>query len=456
MGNEIHNFKEKVNAIPIPEEKMNAAISNTISSNNRSPKKFTYILAVAATLMVILFGSAFVSPAMAKLLIQVPLFGGVLSYFDIGLEEVSNKGLVTKVGETFVDQEIPVTITEVYYDNFRLVIGYSIPITEKIADYEALGTEMKLLIDNKTVTSMHAQSTVKDDVVLGTIETNVSLPDSFTLDINFSEVFNKKGNWSFRLPVTKNTQALVYEVNKKKEVDEYKFEVFDIQLTPSGTKIHLELDTPIGEDKVYDFLVYNHNGEVLEFIEENKKNIPLVNFDKEVVKTKAVYEPTEEKRLIIVPVLQDNGNVIEMEELAINVDLSTIKGKEVTSESTDYGLIEDKVDLETFLRNYMVEEVGNELGIELGEYTKADLSVLSLHFASDFQKQEKINQKHVVKPTALVEERTDANAYIIYKSEDGINHVFKAKKLSGEWEIVDSFTTKGQTILEVENIYENQ
>ncbi|MFD2044587.1 DUF4179 domain-containing protein [Ornithinibacillus salinisoli] len=456
MGNEIENFKEKINAIPIPEDQLNSAITGSISSAKKRPRKVSYVIAVAATLMVILFGSAFVSPAMAKIFSQVPLVGSVLSYFDTGLEQASNEGLVTSVGETFVDRDIPITITEVYYDNFRLVVGYSIPIQEQMDDYKALETEIKMRVDDQIVTGMNTHSTVKDDLVLGTIETNVRLPESFTLDISFSEVFNKIGDWSFQLPVRKNTDALVYDVTKTKEMDAYTFEVVDVQLAPSGTKIHMKLDTPMSEDTTYDFLVYNHNGEKLELLEEDKKTIPLVNFEKDVVKTSALYEPSEDHVFTIIPALYDDGKLIEMKKLAIVVDLSTVKGKEISNEAANYGLIDDKVDQETFLRNYMVEEIGSELGIELGEYSKAEVTVLSLEFASDFQKEQKINKKNVVKTTALIEESSNANAYVVYKTEDGINHIFEAEKVRDKWKITDSYTFEGKTIVDLEMLYDNQ
>ncbi|WP_042150277.1 DUF4179 domain-containing protein [Paucisalibacillus sp. EB02] len=468
MGSEIRHFKEKVNAIPIPEQKLNHAISNTISSskrNSRKTKRVSYVFAAASTIFVLLFGSAFVSPAMAKFLIQVPLFGSVLSYFDVGLEEASKNGLVTKVGATSIDKDIPVTITEVYYDNFRLVIGYSVPISDHVDDVDALGTEFNILIDDKEVLGMSGHGTVKDDLLLGTIETTSKLPESFTLKVNFNEVLDKKGNWNFELPVSKNSSAYAYDINKIKETEQYKFELFNIQLAPSGTKIYMELDTPINQEVYYDFRLYNSKGDSLEFIDEEKKTIPLVNFDKEVVKTNALYEPLHDHLITLVPVFYENGDEIEMEELAIDVDLSTVKGKEIKHDTDSYGLREYKVNEDTFYRDYMLDEAAGALGIELGEYMKADLIILSFGFIADFQEELETTGEKVIEPTALVKEDHYSTGFIIYKTEDGINHVYTVRKeggtndepdlqeIKGDWEITDHQSIQGKTLVEMKEIY---
>lgn len=456
MDNEIHNFKRKVHAIPIPEDKLDTAITKTISTPRKKNRKLYYLFATAMTLMILLFSSAFVSPVMAKILSQVPWIGSVISYFDTGLENASNEGFVTKIGETYVSQDIPVTITEVYYDDFRLVVGYTIPNVDDLGAFEALDTEVKLGIDNQTVTSMSGHSTLKGDQVIGTIETTATLPDSFTLDVSFSEIFHTKGDWNFRIPVTKNTNTLAYEVGKTKEVNNYKFEVFTIQLAPSGTKIHMELDMPFGDETAYDFLVYNDNGNRLGSMDYTKKIIPLVKFDKQVLKMNALFEPLQDNLITIVPVMNDNGTIIELEELAIEVDLSTIKGQEVSNKIMGFGLREDKVDKKTYFMDYIVEEVASEMGLQLGEYNKAELPHFNLDFAIDFQKEQQMNNQTVVNPIVMIEKKSGEKGYVVYKTENGVNHIFQVELKDENWIIVDSFTLQGKMIRDLEMSYNEE
>ena len=459
MGEEIYKFKDKVNNIPVPELQLDIVIEQAIRKTEGKPKRSRYMIAIAATTLFLLTGSAFVSPIMANVLSQIPLLGNVLSYFDKGLEDVSKKGLVTTVGETAVDRDIPITITEVYYDNFRLVVGYSIPLPADKNQYEALKTEVEMLINDKKVLGVSSHGSINENQLIGTIETTANLPDELKLEIMFNDVLDKKGNWHFEIPVSRINDSLVYEINTVTKTEDYKFELFDIQLSPSGTRIHMELDTPLGQEENYSFLVYTDSGEELKLINYNeKKTIPLFKFEKQVVKAIALYEPLKGSKLKIVPVFDPFENPLPMKDLTMEVDLTKIKGSPIENDSTNIGLTDNWVDPDTFMRDYMIEEAAEDLKIELGEYMKADLTILDFGFYSNFYKEQNLNSsKTVLKPVALIEEVEYPNEYenaiIIYKTEDGKNHIFKASNKEDEWKIIESEQWDGRTIEELEKMY---
>ncbi|MBP3040190.1 DUF4179 domain-containing protein [Bacillaceae bacterium Marseille-Q3522] len=458
MDKEIQEFKDKVMQISIPDGKLNIAINEAIlQAEKRKKKRYVksfYKIAIVALLFLTLIGSAYVSPVMARVLNQVPLLGSVLTYYDIGLQEAADQDLIVSVGDTFSDRDITITITDIYYDDFRLVVGYSVPFKKGI-DTSFMDTKVKLYIGNKQVTGVKSDINIEGDKLIGKIETKAALPKTFNLELAFTEVLDKTGNWNFQIPVSKVDSGIVYAIDKIAKDEAYQFELINISLTPSGTKLQMKLDTPVEKEGGYSFLLITDNGKELNLIDEDSSTIHLNQFHKDVVKKNALYEPIKDKSKVkIIPVFHDlDGNVKQMLDLTIDVDLSKIKGMEITDDSPHYGLVEDKQDRETYLQNEMLNEISDELNIELGEYTKAELTVLDLGFAIEFQKEHDTNFENVVKPIALIQEKIKNNAYLVYKTENGENHVFEAEKIGETWQITDSYVMKGATIDELNKKY---
>ncbi|WJH35939.1 DUF4179 domain-containing protein [Paenibacillus sp. CC-CFT747] len=96
--------------------------------------------AAAAVTALAVLGSAFVSPAAAAQLRQVP---GVASVFrlagDFGLQAADEKGLVTTVDQQADDQGIELRISEALYDGTRLSIGYLQTATGQPGSWKAYG-----------------------------------------------------------------------------------------------------------------------------------------------------------------------------------------------------------------------------------------------------------------------------------------------------------------------------
>ncbi|WP_141604268.1 DUF4179 domain-containing protein [Terrilactibacillus laevilacticus] len=76
MMNSPSDFKTKVNQINVPEEKLNHAIDIAIKKGRRKRlrvgKKIAYICCAAILLFALLLSSAFVSPAIAKVVSKIP------------------------------------------------------------------------------------------------------------------------------------------------------------------------------------------------------------------------------------------------------------------------------------------------------------------------------------------------------------------------------------------------
>ncbi|WP_163527231.1 DUF4179 domain-containing protein [Halobacillus ihumii] len=82
MNNDFPNFKKDVDKIEVPEEKLNTAIKSAIKRGKKKKwsfgKKVTYLSGAAVIVFCLLIGSAFVSPAMAKVMSNVPLVSEIL------------------------------------------------------------------------------------------------------------------------------------------------------------------------------------------------------------------------------------------------------------------------------------------------------------------------------------------------------------------------------------------
>ncbi|WP_407272368.1 DUF4179 domain-containing protein [Radiobacillus sp. PE A8.2] len=468
-------FKEKVDNIVIPEQKLDIAVTEAIYQANKHKhkqkqkprKKYRWVsgLVVAAIIFFGIIGSTFVSPVMANMLSNVPLLGSVLSHYDIGLQQAYENNLVQPIGDSAVDRNVEVTVTDVYYDSARLVIGYAVPLDEENqALAEQSEPEYELQIDGKHLMEAGGNWHREGDVMVGKIETTVDLPDEFDISLTFSEMLNKQGNWQFKFPVVKEQSILVYDINKQITTSDYQFNVDSIRLTPAGASFQMELETPLHKDNDgfsdFSYKITSDSGNQLQLIDYETKIIPLVNFDKQVVKIDALYEPLKDtKTVTIVPVYEDGNTATALDDLAVEVNLSEFHAATEESAPERFGLVEKQLDKQTFFREFMIDEISTKLDIELGEYYKAELTVLDTTFAYEFQKRNKITTSNVVKPLALIEETNDFkqnsenHAFVLYKKENGVNYVLEVARVGETWEEVDSFQMQGKTIDDLEKLY---
>lgn len=124
------NFKKEVDKIKIPEDKLDQAIEYAIKrgkKNQRSlGKKLIYFSSAAVLLFGLLIGSAFVSPAMAKVVSKIPYLGQIFEnkndIVKLISEELRAKGYKTPgVGVSFPKKEIEIAIqgSEKYFNDVK-------------------------------------------------------------------------------------------------------------------------------------------------------------------------------------------------------------------------------------------------------------------------------------------------------------------------------------------------
>lgn len=323
MSNSIRKFKEDVESIVVPEKELKKVINNAINRENTNKfsfKKITYVSGIAVLLFVLLLGSGFVSPTMAKMLSKVPYLNSVLPYADKGLEVANEKGLVKSIGQTAIEQGIPITITDVYYDNSRLEIGYSIPLENvELGDLKKIHilgiSNAKIELDGNEI-GHYAKADYKGDYITGTfssVQTDLSqYSEKAKLKIDVTEVLNKKGHWVLEFDIKKAQQNNIVNIVKSAETDKYKLFVNNMQFTPSATKVEYEFEIPADlksfNEHALAFKLYDESGNTFELIKtgtifiEHPKN-------KTRFKSELYFEPIDgsTKALTLIPSIKEEA-----------------------------------------------------------------------------------------------------------------------------------------------------
>ncbi|WP_110927690.1 DUF4030 domain-containing protein [Bacillus massiliglaciei] len=125
-----NNVKKEVDKIKIPEDKLDQAIEHGLKRGKKSQrglsKKVLYTCSAAVLLFSLLIGSAFVSPAMAKIVSKIPYLGQIFESKDdivkVISEELRAKGYNTsRAGVSFPEKEIYISIegSEKYFDSVK-------------------------------------------------------------------------------------------------------------------------------------------------------------------------------------------------------------------------------------------------------------------------------------------------------------------------------------------------
>jgi len=282
MNEPSHEVKRAIEKIEVPEGKLDQAILTGIGKakdQQKKPPRKLYPFFIAATAAVFLTaGSAFVSPAMARMLSSVPVFDSIFEFAgDLGLVIASERGLSQGIGQTVTDQGISLTIEDVYYDGTRLSLSYLQEGTEEKGRIDQLG-ELQLFVDGKEInfgdsrTGKQLAETQYAGVI--NIHTVESLPDSFELKIGVRYIDDVQGSWNFTIPVKKAKEAVM--TISSGETVTYKDQIItvnDVKIGPAGTKLSLSISAPdasslmMVDDHLLQFNLLDEQGNALTLLD---------------------------------------------------------------------------------------------------------------------------------------------------------------------------------------------
>ena len=247
MNNDFPEVKETIEKIEVPYDKLDQTIDTAIKKGKDKrviPKKrFPRVVAVASLAVCVVISSAFVSPAAAKMLSSIPLLNSVFEFAgDRGLQIASQRGLSKKIDQTVVDQNISLTIQDVFYDGTRLSISY---VQETVG---MLG-ELTLKVDGKEINFGDGRTGEKlpNDQYAGVlnIHTSEELPESFKLSIGVKEIGDVKGEWNFDVPVETSVEEIkTISPMKTMVFGDTTITVKSVHIGPAGVKLLVDVTRP--------------------------------------------------------------------------------------------------------------------------------------------------------------------------------------------------------------------
>lgn len=255
-----------------PPEGLHQQIRNRIlrdkkSNGQKNQKKKVIYIAASVVVFLLVFGSGFISPTMAKVLNKLPVVGVIYEDFqsDIGLEKAKKLGFKQDYQQTVTSNHIELTLTGAYYDGANLSVAYHLRNkgAKELKDgrfliLDAMKHEFKINgshvyggFDEKY--KKLGANEYKGNLYIYPIE--FPKEDTFTLELIVSDLRGVQGNWKLKIPVTKEKvkgTVQTFTPNYKAEALGGEIVIKSISFTPTG--IELNTETIIEKGKGTDIL----------------------------------------------------------------------------------------------------------------------------------------------------------------------------------------------------------
>ena len=209
--------------------------SQLMRSKQSARKKWGYGIGAAVFAFGLLVASATVSPAMATVVSSIPIIGSIFSESgDSGLELVNEQGLSTKVGTTKNVGGTSITLDEVFYDEIRFTIGFSMKSENPIGDYLSSGPNITINGKGFSNASGYKETEISPTHRTGIINIDSidELPEAFTLGVNFTGEDGKQ--WNFSTPVNTKSKVQYVAINHTVEDENIDLTVSDLKVSPAG------------------------------------------------------------------------------------------------------------------------------------------------------------------------------------------------------------------------------
>ena len=344
MTEKIPSFKEEIDNIHVPMDKLDAIILKTgqgsVPKRKRSlRKKITYGTVAAVAAFGLLIGSATVSPVMANIVSQIPIIGSIFNASgDIGLKQVGEMGLTQTVGQSKVMGDMTITIDEVYYDGTRFTIGYSFESEQPFGE-EHLRSP-RLSIKGEPIGS---SSTIELNDISPTLQTQLlnihapDLPKKFDLDLIFQQEDGKQID--FTIPMSTQTDTKHVSINDSQEVAGFSLEVSNLKISPAGVllsynKVFQESEANLLLSRHITFKVVDEVGN--ELVSRGGSGAGETTIDGQAHMTNNdLYDPINDqvKELTITPYLNLPKFEIDEDDNKIAIDYSQYKLDDIKFES---------------------------------------------------------------------------------------------------------------------------
>lgn len=325
MSSQFPDFKNEMDQISVPVEKLDHIIAQTVSeTKKKKPKKRIawYSLSAAVVGFGLFIGSAMVSPAMAKVASNIPVVGNFFNDVgDEGLKIAGQKGLTQVVDQTAKDNGITLTINEIFYDGTRLTVGYTQESLLPLGELE----RPVIKADGKEInfSSGYSGEYITPQKYKGVVDITPTeeLPEQFEMKIDFDAVGLVPGNWTFKFPVRQSNEVTIIRLNEVIELEGAELNVNSLKIGPAGTVLNMKIIAESGKLDPHnlDFYLIDDKGSVINFL-NGRVNGETVN-GKEYAALQRLYEPLDEtvRRVKVIP-YRIEYPVEDLKEVSVRLD----------------------------------------------------------------------------------------------------------------------------------------
>ncbi len=222
--NEQNRFKEALNEIPVPSEELELTLDKAFGKKKRRKSTFKRAIkytSAVAILSLCTISSAYVSPAFAKFVTQIPVVGYAFEHFILQEDYYqAYEGISTELGLVSKSKGIDITIEKAFYDGNLVTLSFvvktdqdlgKLPLSEEPTinnKRSAGGYEGEYVDGIGFVGMMKLKSPEKQkDIVNVEWEPTVVLPDETILDGDWNFAFSLNALDGTFIPIKKDVSA---------------------------------------------------------------------------------------------------------------------------------------------------------------------------------------------------------------------------------------------------------
>lgn len=252
------------------------------NQKHRTNKIRRLVAATVAASLIGVISSAFVSPAMAESLKNIPLIGSIFRLAnDLGLQTAEERGLVAEPDASATHEGVTIRIPQVVYDGTRLSLAVKREgkgLIGGISDYELIQegdstthlyprgaiTNVEMFIDGTSLydysggkrPGLTGNPTSDPNAVLYQLtayshqgEGALTMPDQFLLTAKIT-LEGIEEPFIFDLPVRKSTDHFIVPSGETREWDGLKLTLEQLKLTPITTDLIVNIEQSGKSEKI--------------------------------------------------------------------------------------------------------------------------------------------------------------------------------------------------------------
>ncbi|WP_042199534.1 DUF4179 domain-containing protein [Paenibacillus camerounensis] len=234
-----------------------------VQKKSRWLRKVIITAASVAAAGILFISLAFISPAMAETLKQLPFVDSVFRLAgDLGLQHANEKGMTAAVHQTVTHQGVTLSVSELMYDGSRLslVLTRNMPENANETFYdlwrieqspEGFVNNMDFFINGELINTSWGFSSggeqAPDSLIVTTFE-SVEVPDEFDFSM-VVRLAKLNQDFEFNIPVKKNTaNSIVLTPAETKTHDQIHIRIKRIELSETSTRLVVGIKGEPGED----------------------------------------------------------------------------------------------------------------------------------------------------------------------------------------------------------------